>query len=230
MAPTPIAAQIEELLLIGTSMGGARPKAVVEDEAGLWIAKFNRTDDKWNHARVEHSMLILGRRCGLTTSDSRVVSIGGRDVLFVKRFDREKTKPAYRGRAVASRTADPLRSPRVMTLDVPPPPLPLPPQPRLEFGRRIRRHACPAEPACSGVHSRSVMRFASGFFPTRPRGASVAHLTTDSPACGCLRLTVATNSPREGLAPPIQCPCRAHLPALRHPRASLILIVAALSS
>ena len=63
------------------------------------------------------------------------------------------------------------RSPWVRTLDVPPLPPPLPPRPRLDFGRRVRRHADPAGPACSGVHSRSVLRFASGFFPTRPRGA-----------------------------------------------------------
>ena len=31
--------QVKKLMMIGTSMGGARPKAVVEDEAGLWIAK-----------------------------------------------------------------------------------------------------------------------------------------------------------------------------------------------
>jgi hypothetical protein len=35
-------------------------------------------------------------------------------------------------------------------------------------------------------------------------------LTTASSACSCLRLAVATNSPREGLSPPIQCPCQAH--------------------
>lgn len=35
-------AQAEALLLVGTSMGGARPKAVVEDATGLWLAKFNR--------------------------------------------------------------------------------------------------------------------------------------------------------------------------------------------
>jgi hypothetical protein len=68
--------------------------------------------------------------------------------------------------------ADPRRSPWVRTLDVPQPPLPLPPRPRLDFGHRVRRHAHPADPACSGVHSRSVPRFASGFFPTPPRGAS----------------------------------------------------------
>jgi hypothetical protein len=59
-----------------------------------------------------------------------------------------------------------------MTLDVPPLPPPLPLRPRVDFGRRVRRHADPAGPACSGVHFRSVLRFASGFFPTRPRGAS----------------------------------------------------------
>ena len=53
------ATQVEDLLLLGTSMGGARPKAVVEDADGLWLAKFNRADDKWNMARVEHAMLLL---------------------------------------------------------------------------------------------------------------------------------------------------------------------------
>lgn len=98
-------AQIQNLLLIGTSMGGARPKAVVEDVDGLWIAKFNRPDDDWNSARVEHAMLLLGRSCGLTTAESRVVDIAGRDVLLVKRFDREKTTDGYlRARMVSALT------------------------------------------------------------------------------------------------------------------------------
>jgi serine/threonine-protein kinase HipA len=88
-------AQAQELLLLGTSMGGARPKAVVEDDEGLWIAKFNRADDKGNYARIEHAMLVLARAGGLTTAESRITAIGGRDVLLVKRFDREKTKGGY---------------------------------------------------------------------------------------------------------------------------------------
>src|SRR5208282_1014778 len=67
--------------------------------------------------------------------------------------------------------ADPRRPPRVRTLDVPPLPPPLPPRPRLDFGRRVWRHAHPVGPACSRVHLRSVLRFASGFFSTRPHGA-----------------------------------------------------------
>jgi serine/threonine-protein kinase HipA len=97
--------QVEELMLIGTSMGGGRPKAVVEDADGLWLAKFNRTVDKWNNARVEHAMLQLARNCGITTAESRVVTVGGRDVLLVKRFDREKSKNGYlRARMVSGLT------------------------------------------------------------------------------------------------------------------------------
>jgi serine/threonine-protein kinase HipA len=99
----PETAQTEELLLEGTSMGGARPKVVVEDGEGLWIAKFNRHDDKWNFARVEHAMLVLACACGLTTAESKVVSVGNRDVLLIKRFDREKTEAGYqRARMVSA--------------------------------------------------------------------------------------------------------------------------------
>lgn len=92
-------------MVIGTSMGGARPKAVVEDADGLWISKFNCPDDSWNNARVEHAMLLLARACGLSTADSRVVEVGGRDVLLVKRFDREKSRDGYlRTRMVSALT------------------------------------------------------------------------------------------------------------------------------
>ncbi|MXY32631.1 MAG: HipA domain-containing protein [Boseongicola sp. SB0664_bin_43] len=91
----PEAGQVEDLMLVGTSMGGARPKAVVEDSDGLWLAKFNRGDDKWNHARVEHAMLRLASACGVRTAQSRIERVAGRDVLLVKRFDREKTNHGY---------------------------------------------------------------------------------------------------------------------------------------
>ena len=91
----PEAGQVADLMLIGTSMGGARPKAVVEDSDGLWLAKFNREDDKWNHARVEHAMLQLASACDVHTAQSRIENIAGRDVLLVKRFDRESTSHGY---------------------------------------------------------------------------------------------------------------------------------------
>lgn len=101
----PEAEQAQDLMFGGTSMGGARPKAVVEEEDILWIAKFNRPDDKWNEARVEHAMLMLARECGIHSADSKVVTIGDRDVLMVKRFDRVHTTSGYRrGRMLSALT------------------------------------------------------------------------------------------------------------------------------
>lgn len=89
-------AQAQDLMTAGTSMGGARPKAVVEDDDGLWVAKFNRTDDKWNQARVERAMLELARICGIQTAESKLMTFGDRDALLVKRFDRAKTAEGYK--------------------------------------------------------------------------------------------------------------------------------------
>lgn len=101
----PAAPQVQDLLLLGTSMGGARPKAVVEDDEGLWIAKFSRNDDRWNSPRVEHAMLRLARRCGINAAESRIETIGGKDVLLIKRFDREKTDAGYlRARMISGLT------------------------------------------------------------------------------------------------------------------------------
>lgn len=86
----PVPAQVLDLLEPGTSLGGARPKNVVEDEAGLWIAKFPQRGDRWNNAPVEAAMLALAARCGIRVPETRVEQVGAESVLLVKRFDRER--------------------------------------------------------------------------------------------------------------------------------------------
>ena len=98
--------QLFELLQPGTSMGGARPKNVVEDTEGLWLAKFPDKGDKWNNARVEGAMLALAVECGLRVARHRIETIGDKDVLLVKRFDRTLTAEGYlRHRMVSGLTA-----------------------------------------------------------------------------------------------------------------------------
>jgi len=94
--------QAEELMLIGTSMGGARPKAVVEHEQDLWIAKFSRHDDRWNHPRVEHALLRLAQKCGISVAENRITNVGGRDVLLIRRFDRKRTEKGYQRHRMVS--------------------------------------------------------------------------------------------------------------------------------
>ena len=97
---------------------------------------------------------------------------------------------------------------RVRTLDVLPLPAPIPLRSRLDFGRRVPWHALPIGPPCTGLHL--LLQRASSFFPTRPHGARPDCLAMPPPVCSCLRLAIASNLLRRGLAPPIQGPCLAH--------------------
>lgn len=96
------ARQVQELLLDGTSMGGARPKAVIEDGDSLWVAKFTTPQDRWNHPRIEHAFLNLAKACGLNVADSKLATAGNKDVLLVRRFDRDKAEEGYRRHRMVS--------------------------------------------------------------------------------------------------------------------------------
>jgi serine/threonine-protein kinase HipA len=88
-------AHILEQLEPGTSMGGARPKATIEDGNRLWIGKFPEKADRCNLQRIEYATIELARRCGIAACSARIESIGGRDVLMVERFDREHAEGGY---------------------------------------------------------------------------------------------------------------------------------------
>ena len=91
----PVAAHLLEQLDPGTSMGGARPKATIEDAQSLWLGKFPARDDRFNLQRVEFATLDLARRCGLNVTQARLQSVGESDVLMLQRFDRDYTDKGY---------------------------------------------------------------------------------------------------------------------------------------
>ena len=83
-----VEAQLANLLnLTSIGIGGARPKNVVEDESGLWVAKFPSQSDRWDNAAVEGAMLALAHRCRIHVPTIRIEDVGSKRVLFVKRFD-----------------------------------------------------------------------------------------------------------------------------------------------
>jgi serine/threonine-protein kinase HipA len=87
--------QILEQLEPGTSMGGARPKATIEDGNRLWLGKFPEKSDRYNLQRVEYATLELARRCGITVCNARLQSVAKQDVLMLERFDREYAAGGY---------------------------------------------------------------------------------------------------------------------------------------
>lgn len=86
---------ILEQLEPGTSMGGARPKATIEDGDRLWIGKFPEKADRCNLQRIEYATIELARRCGIAACNARIESVGGHDVLMVERFDRAHSDGGY---------------------------------------------------------------------------------------------------------------------------------------
>ena len=90
-----VAVHLLEQLDPGTSMGGARPKATIEDGQCLWLGKFPAKDDRFSLQRTEFATLDLARRCGLTVTQARLQSVGRSDVLMLQRFDREYTEGGY---------------------------------------------------------------------------------------------------------------------------------------
>lgn len=84
-------AELRDLIRVGSSLGGARPKAHVVDADGrVAIAKFpSARHDTWNVMAWEKVALDLAHDAGIRISDSRLLRIAGRSVLIVDRFDRD---------------------------------------------------------------------------------------------------------------------------------------------
>lgn len=80
---------------IETSLGGAKPKATIEDGNVLWLAKFPNRDDRFNLQRVEYATLNLARRAGLHACIPRLEKVGSLEVLMLPRFDRTYTGAGY---------------------------------------------------------------------------------------------------------------------------------------
>jgi len=77
------------LLRAGSSLGGARPKAHVRDSNGrVAIAKFPSPSDDWNVMAWEKVALNLAAAAGIWTPENHLVTVAGRNVLIVDRFDR----------------------------------------------------------------------------------------------------------------------------------------------
>ncbi len=94
-AGMPVAADVLEQLDPGTSMGGARPKATIDDVHSLWLSKFPSKDDHFIMQRVEFATLDLARRCGLNVAQARLQAVADVDVLMVQRFDRQYVEDGH---------------------------------------------------------------------------------------------------------------------------------------
>lgn len=77
------------LLAPGSSLGGARPKASIQDRDGhLAIAKFPHKDDETNTVMWEAVALTLAEHAGIAVPQWRLEHVADKPVLLLRRFDR----------------------------------------------------------------------------------------------------------------------------------------------
>jgi serine/threonine-protein kinase HipA len=79
---------LNDALLHGSSIGGARPKAVLSDGDRELIAKFASSTDTYPVVQAEFLAMRLAALAGLEVAPVEITSVRGRHVLLVERFDR----------------------------------------------------------------------------------------------------------------------------------------------
>ncbi len=111
-APGSVHAGLTEILRVGTSAGGARPKALVAWNVGThevrsgqvtapagfsyWLMKFDGVSGAGDHelsdpkgfTRVEYAYYLMAKACGIEMTECRLLEEGPRKHFMTKRFDR----------------------------------------------------------------------------------------------------------------------------------------------
>ena len=88
-----ITAQIQRLVQPGVTLGGARPKALLQTDKGTCVVKFSELDDAVDTPLVEHATMTLATQAGLNMARTAVLPLPPRygkvrHALTIERFDR----------------------------------------------------------------------------------------------------------------------------------------------
>jgi serine/threonine-protein kinase HipA len=75
------------LVVPGGSLGGARPKSLVEIDGEPWIVKFAEDTD-FDMPMAEHAAMTLAAKAGIDVAPTQAIPVGKAHAVAVKRFDR----------------------------------------------------------------------------------------------------------------------------------------------
>lgn len=98
----PLSSELDQALQHGTSLGGARPKVLIEDGERKFIAKFSASNDLYNVVKAEFIAMRLAAKVGLDAAPVSLTLALGKDVLLIERFDRIRHGDHWCRRAMVS--------------------------------------------------------------------------------------------------------------------------------
>ena len=98
----PLSPDLDQALFHGSSIGGARPKALIESGTSKYIAKFSASNDTYSVVKAEYLAMRLAALCGLNVAPVKLVQALGKDVLLIERFDRSKIESGWTRKSMVS--------------------------------------------------------------------------------------------------------------------------------
>ncbi|WP_425964794.1 type II toxin-antitoxin system HipA family toxin [Rhizobium nepotum] len=98
----PLTPALDQAVNHGTSIGGARPKALIEDGTRKFIAKFSAANDTYSVVKAEFIAMKLAGACGLNAASVSMTNAAHKDVLLIERFDRTHTGNGWTRHAMIS--------------------------------------------------------------------------------------------------------------------------------
>lgn len=98
----PLTPELAQALQHGTSIGGARPKALIQSDSRKYIAKFSTSSDLYSVVKAEYVAMKLAGLAGLNVAPVSLERAAGKDVLLVERFDRTATANGWQRKSLIS--------------------------------------------------------------------------------------------------------------------------------
>jgi len=98
----PLTPELDQALLHGSSIGGARPKALIQDQGKKYVAKFSSSTDLYSIVKAEFIAMRLAHLAGLNVAPVRLVKAANKDVLLIERFDRLPKDGSWSRKAMVS--------------------------------------------------------------------------------------------------------------------------------
>lgn len=98
----PLTPELDIALYHGTAIGGARPKALVEDNDKKYVAKFSSSTDIYSVVKAEFIAMRLADLVGLDVAPVKLETAANKDVLLVERFDRENVEQGWARKPMVS--------------------------------------------------------------------------------------------------------------------------------
>lgn len=98
----PLSPELDQALFHGSSIGGARPKALLESDGKKYVAKFSSSTDLYSVVKAEFIAMRLAALAGINAAPVKLVTAANKDVLLIERFDRDHTTKGWTRKAMVS--------------------------------------------------------------------------------------------------------------------------------